>query len=84
VPGIVWASTHCLAVLAERGYLTLFDSTHKTNQKEWKLFTWMVRTQANIYLPCAGALIKAEDGNAIGKAIAVVRSWIQELGQDWK
>ena len=44
----------------------------------------MVRTEVNIYLPCAGALIKSEDGNAIGKAIAVVRSWIQESGQDWK
>jgi hypothetical protein len=33
VPGIVWASTHRLVVLAERGYLTLFDSTHKPIRK---------------------------------------------------
>jgi hypothetical protein len=30
------------------------------------------------------ALVKSEDGNAIGKAMAVVRSWIHELGHDWK
>jgi MULE transposase domain len=85
LPGIVWASNHRLKTLAERGYLTLFDSTHKTNQKEWKLFTWMVRTEVNIYLPCAGALIQSEDGNSIGKAMSVVRDWTkEESGQDWK
>ena len=73
MPGIVWALDHRLKTLAERGYLTLFDSTHKTNQKEWKLFTWMVRTEVNIYLPCASALIRNEDGNAIGKAMSIVR-----------
>ena len=73
MPGIVWALDRRLKTLAERGYLTLFDSTHKTNQKEWKLFTWMVRTEVNIYLPCAGALIRNKDSNIISKAMSIVR-----------
>ena len=40
--------------------------------------------RSNIYLPCAGALVKSEDGNTIGEAMVVVRSWLRELGQDWK
>jgi hypothetical protein len=40
VPGIVWASTHRLAVLA-RGYLTLFDSAHKTNQKKMEALIYV-------------------------------------------
>lgn len=34
----------------------------------------------NIYFPGAGALIEVEHGNSIDKAMAVMRSWIQELG----
>ena len=40
----------------------------------------MVRTEVNIYIPYAGALITSEDGNVISKAIAIVRSWIKDLG----
>lgn len=44
----------------------------------------MVRTEVNIYLPCAGALIRNEDGNAIGKAMSIVRDWTKEVsGRDW-
>ena len=68
-----------LRILALRGNLTLFDSTHKTNKEEWKLFIWMVRSEVNIYIPCAGALIDGEDGNAIGEAMRTVRLWLREL-----
>ncbi|KAF8856719.1 hypothetical protein BDZ45DRAFT_675324 [Acephala macrosclerotiorum] len=84
VHGIVWASNHCLRVLAARGYLTLLDSTHKTNQKKWKLFTWMVRTEVDMRLSCAGALIDGEDGNTIGQAIITLRHWIEELALVWQ
>ena len=83
VPGIVWAKESRLRILALRGYLTLFDSTHKTNKEEWKLFTWMVRSEVNIYIPCAGALIDGEDGNAIGEAMRTVRLWLRELQLEW-
>ena len=35
-------------------------------------------------MPCAGTLIASEDGNAIGKAMAIVRSQIKDLGLIWK
>jgi len=33
----------------------------------------MVQIEVNIYLPYASALIRNEDGNAIGKAMSIVR-----------
>jgi hypothetical protein len=43
-----------------------------------------VQTEVNIYLPYASALIRNEDGNAIGKAMSIVRDWTKEVsGRDW-
>jgi hypothetical protein len=56
-------------------------------RKKWKLFTsWMVRTEVNmITSTCpARALDQVRRWQCIGKDMAVVRSWIQELGQDRK
>lgn len=41
--GIVFADPARLDILATHGHLSLIDSTHKTNQLEWKLFTLVVR-----------------------------------------
>jgi len=43
--GIVFAYPARLERLAQYGHLSLIDSTHKTNQLEWKLFTLIVRDQ---------------------------------------
>jgi len=44
----------------------------------------MVRIEVNIYLPCASALIRNEDSNAIGKAMSIVRDWTKEVSsRDW-
>jgi hypothetical protein len=65
--GLVFACSHRLATLANRGYLTLFDSTHKTNILDWYLFTYMVRIETSDWLPCAHALVSAEDGDIIAE-----------------
>jgi len=41
--GLVFADPARLGILEAHGHLSLIDSTHKTNQLEWKLFTLMVR-----------------------------------------
>jgi hypothetical protein len=44
----------------------------------------MVRIEVNIYLPCASALIRNEDSNAISKAMSIVQDWTKEVsGRDW-
>jgi len=84
--GIVWASDHRLKTLAKRGYITLFDSTHKTNLLQFKLFTWMCRTEVDhkTYLPCAGALLDSESGDTIAAALAQICHWIKDLGLEWR
>jgi hypothetical protein len=43
--GIVFADPARLSALVTHGHLSLIDSTHKTNQLNWKLFTLVVRDQ---------------------------------------
>jgi hypothetical protein len=43
--GIVFVHPTRLERLTRYGYLSLIDSTYKTNQLEWKLFTLMVRDE---------------------------------------
>jgi hypothetical protein len=40
--GIIFADSARLPTLEAHGHLSLINSTHKTNQLEWKLFTLMV------------------------------------------
>ena len=42
---IIFADPARLRILATHGHLSLIDSTYKTNQLEWKLFTVMARDQ---------------------------------------
>ena len=43
--GIVFAHPARLEHLARYGHLSLINSTHKTNQLEWKLFILIVRDE---------------------------------------
>lgn len=49
--GIVFGHPRRLETLRLRGYLTLADSTHKTNRLGWYLYTFMVRGTARPLLP---------------------------------
>jgi hypothetical protein len=73
--GIVFASPHRLARLARHGYLTLIDSTHKTNQLEWKLFTLMVRDEYSYWHPTAHGLLSHEFGELIAELLLVIKKW---------
>jgi hypothetical protein len=40
---------------------TPFNSTHRINVNEWKLFTWMCRTKINLNMPYVDTLVNSED-----------------------
>jgi hypothetical protein len=71
--GIVFAQPKRLTHLTQFGHLTLIDSTHKTNQLEWKLFTLMVRDTHACWLPVAHALVSNEFGELIAEFLLAVK-----------
>jgi len=73
--GIVFAQPARLSCLTRYGHLTLIDSTHKTNQLEWKLFTLMVRDLYACWLPVAHALMSNEFGELIAEFLLVIKKW---------
>jgi hypothetical protein len=73
--GIVFADPARLRVLATHGYLSLIDSTHKTNQLGWKLFTLMARDQYASWHPVAHALLSNEFGELIAEFLLVIKGW---------
>jgi hypothetical protein len=77
--GIVFAEPARLRTLATHGHLSLIDSTHKTNQLEWKLFTLMVRDQYACWRPVAHGLLSHEFGELIAELLLVLKRWC-----DWR
>lgn len=73
--GIVFAQPKRLRHLTRFGHLTLIDSTHKTNQLEWKLFTLIVRDTYACWLPVAHALVSNEFGELIAEFLLVIKQW---------
>ena len=73
--GVVFAAPHRLPFLERHGYLTLVDSTHKTNQLEWKLFTLMVRDAYACWRPVAHAFLSNEFGELIAEFLLVIKRW---------
>jgi hypothetical protein len=73
--GIVFAHPSRLKLLSRHGYLSLIDSTHKTNQLEWKLFTIMVRDEFGCWHPVAHALLSNEFGELIAEFLLVLKRW---------
>src|SRR6266516_717409 len=72
---IVFAKATHIKTLCRRGYLTLLDSTHNTNILGWKLFSFMVRDEQGMFVPCAHFLASNEDGDIICAALEVLRKW---------
>ncbi|KAJ8098932.1 hypothetical protein POJ06DRAFT_282794 [Lipomyces tetrasporus] len=56
IDGFVFAARENIIKLRLRGYLTLFESTYATNAHNYPLFTFMVRDEYGILIPCAHAI----------------------------
>jgi hypothetical protein len=73
--GIAFADPARLRMLTAHGHLSLIDSTHKTNQLEWKLFTLMVRDQYACWHPVAHGLLSHEFGELIAELLLAIKQW---------
>lgn len=73
-PGIAWAHPEYIAVLRQRGHLTLMDSTHQTNWLGWFLYTPLVRDECGAWRPCAHIITQKEDGNILAADSDVLSS----------
>ncbi|RHZ74083.1 hypothetical protein Glove_227g182 [Diversispora epigaea] len=73
--GIVFAHPKQLEKLQRHGWLTLIDSTHKTNKYDWRLFTLYVRDTYGCWDVGAHFLVSSEDGDTVFEALKIVRSY---------
>ena len=71
--GFVFVTMDQLNKLSRHGWLTLIDSTHKTNKWDWRLFTLYVRD--NIGCWCVGGhfFVDGEDSIILTKALRIIR-----------
>jgi hypothetical protein len=72
--GIVFAHPEQLKKLERHGWLTLMDSTHKTNRHDWRLFTLYVRDTYGCWNPGAHFLVSSEDGDTVAEALTIIRN----------
>jgi hypothetical protein len=79
--GIAFAHPIRVQRLVRFGHLTLIDSTHKTNQLEWKLFTLMARDNFGCWHPLAHALLSHEFGELIAEFLLAIKQW---TGGNWQ
>jgi hypothetical protein len=73
--GIVFADPARLPTLKAHGHLSLINSTHKTNQLEWKLFTLIVRDRYAYWHPVAYGFLLNEFGELIAEFLLAIKKW---------
>jgi Zinc finger SWIM domain-containing protein 1/3, RNaseH-like domain len=78
---IVFANEERLKILIRRGYLTLFDSTHSTNVHGHRLFTFMVRNEYGVWIPCAHSLVENERADILTECMKRINLW---CGGHWR
>src|ERR1051325_6509774 len=69
---IVFAHPEQLKKLQRHGWLTLIDSTHKTNRYDWCLFTLYVRDTYGCWDVGAHFFVSSEDGDTISDALKII------------
>ncbi|KAF9998378.1 hypothetical protein BGZ80_006797 [Entomortierella chlamydospora] len=71
--GFCFAGTWQLGKLGECGWLTLMDSTHKTNRYDWRLFTLYVRDSYGTWCIGAHFFFSGEDESVVTKGLRTIR-----------
>lgn len=79
--GLVFAHPTRVNTLSRRGFLTLFDSSHKLNTYNYNVFTFMCRDEYGIWVPGAHALVECENSDILCIALQRIKFWTS--GQ-WK
>lgn len=72
--GIVFAHPYQLNKLERHGWLTLIDSTHKTNRYDWRLFTLYVRDTYGCWNVGAHFFVSTEDADTVTEALRIIRN----------
>jgi hypothetical protein len=73
--GLCFAHPTRLQVLKKRGYLTQFDSTHKTNPWGNNMFTFLVRNEQGIWIPGAHCVVERENSEILAHAMQTFKRW---------
>ncbi|RHZ57016.1 hypothetical protein Glove_395g59 [Diversispora epigaea] len=63
-----------LKKLHQYGWLTLIDSTHKTNKHDWRLFTLYIRDSYNCWDIGVHFFVSNEDSDTIAEALKIIRN----------
>jgi len=71
--GIVFAQVKQLERLRKYGWLTLMDSTHKTNKHDWQLFTLYIRDCYGCWNVGAHFFVSNEKCDTIATALKIIR-----------
>src|SRR3954454_16758957 len=73
--GIVFAHPKQLKKLQRHEWLTLIDSTHKTNKYDWRLFTLYVRDTYGCWDVGAHFFVSNEDCDTVSEALKIIRRY---------
>lgn len=77
--GFVFATNEQIKKLANHGWLTLMDSTHKTNKWDWRLFTLYVRDNVGSWCVGGHFFVDSEDSDIVTEALKIIR----RFSPDW-
>ena len=77
--GLVFANPVGLLTLQRRGWLTLFDATHKLNKWNHNMFSFLVRDEYNVWIPAAYLVVERENGDIIAEGLRHIKSWCRGL-----
>jgi len=66
----------CLCIQIDSWWLTLIDSTHKTNRYDWRLFTLYVRDirTYGCWNVDAHFFVSSEDADTVTEALVIIRN----------
>lgn len=65
-----------LEILKQRGHLTQFDSTHKTNKWAYNMFSFLVRDEHGVWIPTADFVVERENSDVLAGALKIIKGWI--------
>ena len=78
--GFVFVQPNQINNLEQYGWLTLIDSTHKTNRYDYRLFTLYIRNSYGCWEVGAHFFVSNEDSSTVAKALKIIR----KFGCHWK
>ena len=73
--GFCFANSQQLENLAHYGWLTLIDSTHKTNKHNWRLFTLYIRDGCGCWNVGGHFFVSKENAETVTAALKIIQTF---------